>query len=313
MSDIRGFFAPRSGKKRPAQPVETTSPSAKKAKAAVESAAAEDASSASTANEEVVVEDQAARVARNREAALAKLGAADDPVGLIEAMATAHVSWRDALAGETAKPYFARLMAYLRGEYERHTVFPPAKEVLAALEMCPLEGVKVVVLGQDPYHGPGQAHGLAFSVNRGVPLPPSLRNIYKELESDIGVKRPGHGCLAGWAKQGVLLLNTCLTVRSRNANSHANRGWESYTDAIIRAVSRLREGVVFILWGKPAQKKAALINSGKHFLIKSTHPSPLSASRAAKDCPAFLGSRCFSKANQILAEHGEAEIAWSDL
>ncbi len=213
-------------------------------------------------------------------------------------------SWRPVLLAETEKPYWKDLQGFVREERRRHTVFPPDKEVFAALHLTPYERVKVLILGQDPYHGPGQAHGLCFSVRRGVPPPPSLVNIFKELHDDLGCSIPSHGNLEHWAGQGVLLLNAVLTVRARQANSHKDRGWETFTDAVIRAVDAAPERVVFVLWGAYARRKAALIDARRHAIIQSAHPSPLSAASG------FFGSRPFSKINALLREAGREQIDW---
>lgn len=193
----------------------------------------------------------------------------------------------------------------LDDKYKNGIVYPPREDIYSAFQLLPFQDVKVVIIGQDPYHGPRQSHGLAFSVNEGVKIPPSLRNIYKELESDLHITRSS-GSLIDWAKQGVLLLNTTLTVDAGNAGSHKNLGWVSFTDAIIEKVSEHHEHVVFILWGKPAQSKTRLIDQDKHLIIKSVHPSPLSAYRG------FFGSRPFSKANEYLTAHGKSPIDWSE-
>lgn len=213
-------------------------------------------------------------------------------------------SWKEALADEFQKPYFAQLTDFVRSEYMSRRIFPHPKNVFHAFELCPFDQVKVVILGQDPYHGPGQAHGLCFSVNDGVQIPPSLINIYKEIEDDLGVKVPPSGNLERWAKQGVLLLNATLTVRAHQAASHQNKGWEEFTDAVIRLISDKKEHVVFILWGAFAQSKAALIDSAKHLILKSPHPSPLSAHRG------FFGCKHFSKTNDYLRSAGLKEINW---
>lgn len=213
-------------------------------------------------------------------------------------------SWRDALADEFAAPYFHALKDFLVEERRTHTVYPPAANVFNALRFTPLENVKVFILGQDPYHGAGQAHGLSFSVRPGVRVPPSLQNIYKELQTDQpGFTPPRHGYLRAWAEQGVLLLNAVLTVRAGEANSHAGKGWEPFTDAMIRAVNAKPERVVFVLWGAYARKKAKLITGKQHVIVESAHPSPLSMAR-------FMGSRPFSKVNAALEEAGEAPINW---
>lgn len=211
-------------------------------------------------------------------------------------------SWRAELGSELEQPYFAALARFVAEERASGAVFPPPHEVFAAFERTPFERVRAVIVGQDPYHGDGQAHGLCFSVQPGVAIPPSLRNIFKELESDLGIERPAQGDLARWAAQGVLLLNTVLTVRKDEANSHAGRGWERFTDAALRAVSR-REHVVFLLWGNSARAKAELLDA-RHTRIESAHPSPLSARK-------FLGTRPFSRTNTALAAHGQGTIDWS--
>lgn len=218
-------------------------------------------------------------------------------------------SWHAVLGPALATPEARRLGGWLRAEEEAgKAIFPPRGSRLRALELTPLEAVKVVILGQDPYHGPGQAHGLSFSVPEGVPLPPSLVNICKELQADLGIPRPMHGTLEHWAKQGVLLLNASLTVEAHKAGSHAGRGWEAITDAAVAAVAKGTQPTVFILWGSHAQKKAASIPelaSGPHLVIRSPHPSPLSAHRG------FFGSRPFSRANAFLEAHGRGAIDWS--
>lgn len=214
-------------------------------------------------------------------------------------------SWQPHLADELALPYIAKLEAFLATERAAHKIFPPADQVFRALELTPFEQVSIVILGQDPYHGAGQAHGLAFSVQPGVKPPPSLMNMFKELEADIGLPRPTTGFLEPWAKQGVLLLNTALTVREGQANSHAKQGWERLIDAIIRAVADRAEPAIFVLWGANAQKKTKLIDVSRHSIIQSAHPSPLSAHNG------FLGSKPFSRINAALAEHGKPPINWA--
>ncbi len=212
--------------------------------------------------------------------------------------------WRAVLADELEKPYFQAVAQFVTEERAKYTIFPKETEVFSCLEYTPYEKVRVVILGQDPYHGPRQAHGCSFSVRPNVPLPPSLQNIYKELEADVGAKPPDHGCLVPWARQGVLLLNAVLTVRQGQANSHQGKGWEQFTDAILRAVNKLPTRVVFILWGAYARRKAELIDTTRHVIIQSAHPSPLSASSG------FFGSRPFSRANAALREAGLPEINW---
>ena len=213
--------------------------------------------------------------------------------------------WNPVLRGEFAEPYWAELQAFVTDERQRHQVFPPHDEVFAALHQTPWSEVKAVILGQDPYHGAGQAHGLCFSVRPGVALPPSLRNIYAELKTDLGIEPPNHGCLDAWADEGVLLLNTTLTVRARQAASHQKHGWETFTDQVIRAVDAKDERVVFILWGASARKKKALIDPRKHTVIESAHPSPLSAHNG------FFGSRPFSRTNDALTAAGRDPIDWT--
>jgi uracil-DNA glycosylase len=213
-------------------------------------------------------------------------------------------TWRPVLLSETEKIYWKPLQQFVRDERKKYTVFPPDKEVFAALHLTPHEKVSVLILGQDPYHEVGQAHGLCFSVRPNVPIPPSLQNIYKELHDDLGCQIPNNGCLTSWAEQGVLLLNAVLTVRAHQANSHQGKGWENFTDAIIRAVNDKPDRVVFVLWGAYARKKAPLIDTTRHVIIQSAHPSPLSASNG------FFGSRPFSKINAALREAGKSEIDW---
>jgi uracil-DNA glycosylase len=219
---------------------------------------------------------------------------------------TVHPSWRAPLQGAFGSAYMAELRAFLAAERAAgHTILPAENEWFAALEVTPREDIRVVILGQDPYHGEGQAHGLAFSVRPGVRVPPSLANIYKELETDLGIARAGHGDLRHWAQQGVLLLNTTLTVRMGQAASHAGRGWERFTDAVVRAVDAGPHPTVFILWGAHAQKAAAFVDAARHCVLRSPHPSPLSARTG------FFGSRPFSQANAFLESHGRVPIDWA--
>lgn len=214
-------------------------------------------------------------------------------------------SWRRVLAGELEQPYFQQLTHFVEAERKAHRVFPAEEDVFAAFKLTPYERVRVLLLGQDPYHDEGQAHGLCFSVRPGVPPPPSLANMYKEALSDLpGFKVPSHGCLTAWASQGVLLLNTVLTVRAHTPNSHKNQGWETFTDAVIRKVNDRPDGVVFVLWGGHAQKKAKLIDARRHTVIKAAHPSPLSARSG------FFGSKPFSTINAALRARGADEIDW---
>jgi uracil-DNA glycosylase len=211
--------------------------------------------------------------------------------------------WKAALAEEIKQPYYHALQEFVARERQTHTVYPPEVDVFNALKYTPLDEVKVVLLGQDPYHDEGQAHGLCFSVRPGVRPPPSLANIFKELNRDLGCKIPDNGCLTPWAEQGVLLLNAVLTVRAHEPNSHKNKGWETFTDAVIRAVAEKSGPVVFLLWGGSAQKKATTIDDGRHTIIKSAHPSPLSAKK-------FFGSRPFSAANRALGKAHLKPIEW---
>ena len=213
-------------------------------------------------------------------------------------------SWKKLLADEFAKPYFKSLSDFVHAEYKNSTVYPPAKVIFNALDSLSVDKVKVVILGQDPYHGPGQAHGLSFSVPEGIALPPSLQNIYKEIETDLGKSRPASGNLEHWVKEGILLLNATLTVRAHQAGSHQNKGWEQFTDAIIHHLAESKENLVFILWGNYAQRKGSFIDTQKHLVIKSAHPSPLSAYNG------FFGSRPFSKTNEYLETHGQKSINW---
>jgi len=213
-------------------------------------------------------------------------------------------SWKFALADEFRSEYFENLVAFVKEEVVKHVIYPSGKDIFSAFNHTPLTAVSVVLLGQDPYHGPGQAHGLCFSVPDGVPPPPSLKNIFKELHNDLGIEIPRSGNLTKWTERGVLLLNATLTVRAHEAGSHQGQGWEQFTDQVIRTISDLRAGVVFLLWGKYAQNKISLIDTNKHFVLTAPHPSPLSAHRG------FFGCRHFSKTNQILRENGLSEINW---
>jgi uracil-DNA glycosylase len=219
-------------------------------------------------------------------------------------MAILQNDWAQPLGGEFEKPYYRELRTFLAEEYRTHTVYPAMYDIFNALHTTPLHRVKAVILGQDPYHGPGQAHGLSFSVKPGVPVPPSLRNMLQELHDDLGCRIPNHGNLTHWAQQGVLLLNTVLTVRAGMANSHKGRGWEVFTDQVIRTVNALDRPIVFLLWGSPAQSKLPMIDTSRHAVIRSPHPSPLSAHRG------FFGSRPYSRTNRFLQENGEPPIDW---
>lgn len=213
--------------------------------------------------------------------------------------------WNPLLRAEFEQEYWEPLQQFVAAERRRAAVYPPHDEVFAALHLTPYADTKVMILGQDPYHGPGQAHGLAFSVRQGVRIPPSLVNIHKELESDLGIPPPDHGNLEAWARQGVLLLNTTLTVRSGHAASHQGQGWETFTDQVIRVVDGKPDHVVFVLWGGHARKKRALIDRGRHTVLESPHPSPLSAHNG------FFGSRPFSRSNEALEAHGQTPIDWT--
>lgn len=213
-------------------------------------------------------------------------------------------SWKPVLAEEFGKSYFSELTSFVRNEYKSQTIYPPAKLIFNAFDQCPFDQLKVVILGQDPYHGPGQAHGLCFSVNDGIDFPPSLRNIFKELKNDLGKEIPRSGNLIDWAKQGVLLLNATLTVRANQAGSHQNKGWEQFTDAVINKINEQKQHVVFILWGNYAISKAKFIDQNKHFVLTSVHPSPLSASRG------FFGNHHFSKANDFLMKNELQPVQW---
>ena len=216
------------------------------------------------------------------------------------------LTWNEILAEEMKKDYYQELQAFVQKRREEVRVFPEEKNVFRALELTPFESVKVVILGQDPYHGFGQAHGLSFSVQKGIPLPPSLRNIYKELQEDLGGELPTEGDLSHWAKQGVLLLNTVLTVEEGNANSHKGMGWERLTNRLIESLNELNHPVIFILWGKPAQDKEKLITNPSHVILKAPHPSPLSAYRG------FFGSKPFSKVNEMLIQQEQTPIRWKE-
>jgi uracil-DNA glycosylase len=213
-------------------------------------------------------------------------------------------SWKSRLAGEFEKPYFSNLINFVKQEYQTHTVYPPGKEIFRAFEACNFDHAKVVIIGQDPYHGPGQANGLCFSVRDGVRMPPSLVNIFKEIHQDLGKPMPASGDLGRWAEQGVLLLNATLTVRASAAGSHQNKGWEEFTDAVIRKIAEEKQNVVFLLWGAYAQKKGEIIDRKKHLVLMSAHPSPFSADRG------FFGCKHFSKANEYLKSKGLGEIDW---
>lgn len=219
-------------------------------------------------------------------------------------MAMIQNDWLQAIGAEFRKPYYTELFKFVKQEYDTKQVFPPADDIFNAFHLTPFQDVKVVIIGQDPYHNDGQAHGLCFSVKPEVELPPSLVNIYQELHDDLDCYIPNNGCLVKWAKQGVLMLNTVLTVRAHMANSHHGKGWEEFTDAAIRALNEQDRPIVFILWGRPAQMKKNMLNNPKHLILEAPHPSPLSAYRG------FFGSRPFSKTNAFLSENGLEPIDW---
>ena len=212
--------------------------------------------------------------------------------------------WKELLKEEFAKPYFEELTSFVRGEYGSGVVYPAGRNIFRAFDCCPVDKIKVVIIGQDPYHGPGQANGLCFSVGEGVPFPPSLRNILQEVHTDVGAPIPTSGELERWAEQGVLLLNAVLTVRAHEAASHAGRGWERFTDAVVKAIAERKQGVVYMLWGSYAQKKGSIADPSKNLILKAVHPSPLSAYRG------FFGGKHFSAANDYLASIGKEPIRW---
>ncbi len=214
-------------------------------------------------------------------------------------------SWKSRLKEEFEKEYFINLSAFVKNEYQNNTIYPPGGLIFNALNLCPLGKLKAVIIGQDPYHGPGQAHGLCFSVRDGVDFPPSLLNIFKEIESDLGIKRPSSGNLERWASQGVLLLNATLTVRAHQAGSHQKKGWEQFTDSVIRIINSERQNTVYFLWGAYAQKKGESIDRSRNLVLESVHPSPLSASRG------FFGNKHFSKCNDYLTQHGVEAVDWA--
>jgi len=215
-----------------------------------------------------------------------------------------HSSWNKVLKDEFKQPYFEKLTSFIKDEYQKGQVYPPGSQIFAAFDNCTYDNVKVVILGQDPYHGPHQANGLCFSVSKKVAIPPSLRNIYQELQSDLGKKIPAHGDLQHWAQQGVLMLNATLTVRRGQAGSHQGKGWEDFTDAVVKLLSAEKEGLVFLLWGNYAKKKGQVIDRDKHLVLESAHPSPLSAHSG------FFGCHHFSQTNQYLILQGKEEIKW---
>ncbi|MGF1638414.1 MAG: uracil-DNA glycosylase [Cyclobacteriaceae bacterium] len=213
-------------------------------------------------------------------------------------------SWKNALEDEFEKEYFIKLVDFVKEEYTTHTIYPPGKLIFNAFDHCTLDKLKVVIIGQDPYHNPKQANGLCFSVREGIPMPPSLVNIFKEIKTDLGKDMPPNGNLERWASQGVLLLNATLTVRANSPGSHQNKGWEIFTDAVIKTVSEQKKNVVFLLWGAYAQQKGKIIDASRHLVLKSAHPSPFAANKG------FFGNQHFSQTNKYLVEHGKEEIDW---
>ena len=213
-------------------------------------------------------------------------------------------SWKLKLKDEFEKEYFSNLSSFVRDEYAKHTIYPPGGLIFNSFNQCPFQNVKAVIIGQDPYHGPGQAHGLCFSVKDGIDFPPSLKNIFKEISLDLGLARPDSGNLDRWAKQGVLLLNATLTVRANQAGSHQKKGWEQFTDSVVKILNDEKENIVFFLWGAYAQKKGEAIDRSRHLVLESVHPSPLSASRG------FFGNKHFSKCNDYLRQNGVEPIDW---
>jgi uracil-DNA glycosylase len=214
-------------------------------------------------------------------------------------------NWKNILKDEFEKPYFESLISFVKSQYKNYSCYPKGSDIFKAFEFCPLDQTKVVIIGQDPYHGPGQAHGLSFSVPKGVPIPPSLLNIYRELKEDLNLEMPSHGNLENWARQGVLLLNATLTVRAHEAGSHQNKGWEIFTDEVIKSLSAEKTGIVFLLWGGFAKKKAKQIDASKHHILTSGHPSPLSANRGY-----WFGNKHFSQTNHLLKEQNKRPVEW---
>ncbi len=214
-------------------------------------------------------------------------------------------SWKEVLINEFESDYFIQLKSFLVEEKKHYNIYPPGSQIFAAFDLCPFDKVKIVILGQDPYHGAGQAHGLCFSVQQGVKLPPSLQNIFKEIETDLGIRNSGNGNLEKWARQGILMLNATLSVRANHAGSHQNKGWETFTNHVIKTLSDQKQGLIFILWGNYAQAKTSLIDANKHHVLTAAHPSPFSVYRG------FYGCKHFSKANDLLQQMGQAEIDWS--
>eukprot|EP00123_Amoebidium_parasiticum_P019970 comp39527_c0_seq1/m.47388 comp39527_c0_seq1/g.47388 ORF comp39527_c0_seq1/g.47388 comp39527_c0_seq1/m.47388 type:complete len:354 (-) comp39527_c0_seq1:27-1088(-) len=306
---IASFFASAQPKRKATDPPTTSEPETKKAKEEKKEDGLTQADAGACCVKADVSADVEALIQKKKAEALARRQAKMSLGEKYQLEAAMGPSWLVALSGEFEKPYFNKLKEFLADEKKKGAVvYPPEDKIYEWSRLCSFDDVKVVIIGQDPYHGPGQAHGLCFSVLPGVRIPPSLLNMYKELTEDIpGFKNPGHGHLIGWAKQGVLLLNACLTVRKGEANSHSNKGWEQFTDAVIEALNKKHSGLVFILWGSYAQKKGSKIDKKKHLVIQGVHPSPLSAMRG------FFGSKHFSKTNEYLKSTGKTPINWQDV
>jgi len=284
-TSLKSFFSPKATKKRKLDGEQGTDP--KKAKTGL-------------------TPEQKTRVLTNHREAITKLKE-NGKITFTNLEAALDPSWKNLLKNEFEKDYFKKLREQLKSEVKKgQKIYPPPQQVYRAFELCPWEDLKVVLLGQDPYHGPGQAEGLCFSVQKGQKLPPSLRNMYKEAVTDVGLKMPNHGSLVQWAQQGVLMLNTVLTVQHKSANSHKKFGWTQFTDAVIKLISREHEGVVFILWGGQAKKKEKFIDQSRHRIVKMTHPSPLGANKGG-----WWGSKPYSKTNDFLKELGKEPIYWT--
>ncbi|XP_046358519.1 uracil-DNA glycosylase-like [Haliotis rufescens] len=296
---ISSFFSPKNAKRSADTAIDQNTPPKKNKPDSIPAGKEEVSPSSQTLSP-----DQHKKIEENRITALAKIHAKKTS-GLVVNVGK---TWLKALEPEFSKTYFLELSEFVQKERSKSTIYPPVDQVFSWTQTSDIDQVKVVILGQDPYHGPKQAHGLCFSVQQGVQPPPSLVNMYKELAKDIdGFEQPGHGTLNGWARQGVLLLNACLTVRAHNANSHAGKGWEKFTDAVISWLNKNGEGIVFMLWGAYAQKKGACIDKKRHHILKAVHPSPLSAHRG------FFGCKHFSQCNSLLKQQGKTPIDWGRL
>eukprot|EP01031_Cornospumella_fuschlensis_P026286 gene26286-31753_t len=300
MKGIKTFFTPVS--KKSASEADDAGGPSKKAKLTHGDAVADSKGGEASGNDAIAITASTSLPATNPTAC-----SSDVPPVNWAPMDTMEVTWRQRLVKEYRKPYFQRLVQFLATETRTHTIYPPSHQIFTALNLCPYDQVKVVIIGQDPYHGPNQAHGLAFSVQHGIPPPPSLKNIFSELEADLGIPKPKHGNLEHWGRQGVVLLNTVLTVRQGDANSHQKKGWEEFTDAIVKELSQ-REGLVYLLWGKPAQAKCMGINHSKNAVFTSSHPSPLGAYKTNEP---FMGSKIFSRCNAALQRLGKEPIDWN--